>query len=594
MCGIIGYNGKENAIPIVISGLKNLEYRGYDSSGIAYFINKKIKIIKEKGRIKNLEENLTNDISNLCIGHTRWATHGKPSKINSHPHHVNHITIVHNGIIENYNILKEDLIKKGYEFKSETDTEVACALIDYLYTKTKDKLQTLNELKNYLKGSYALLILFDDDIDTLYAIRKGSPLIVAESETGNFVASDIPAILDYTKKYYLLEEDEFAVIKSDNIVFYKDGKEITKELLTFEHDIKSAKKDGYSHFMLKEIHEQPVVIKNFLDYYLNNMNLIPDLSHYKKIHIVACGSAYHAGLIATFLIEKYGDMEVSTFVASEYRYKKNFINSDTVVILISQSGETADTIASLRLAKEFNAHTIGIVNVVGSTIAREASEVIYINAGCEIAVATTKAYTLQVLALSLFAFKLGIVKKNISQEEQSNIIKEYQKLPLEIEKVLKVNYKEYAKKIYKHKSVFFIGRLIDYCICEEGSLKLKEISYIHSETYPAGELKHGTISLIEENTPVIAVVTDKNIADKTVSNIKEVKARGAYTLVLKNKNLKLDKEIYNDIIEISDLKDLALAILAIVPLQMIAFEVANMLGYDIDKPRNLAKSVTVE
>ncbi len=594
MCGIIGYNGKDNAIPIVINGLKSLEYRGYDSSGIAYFLNDKIKIIKEEGRIKKLEESLTNDTSNLAIGHTRWATHGKPSKINSHPHRVGNVTIVHNGIIENYATLKEKLEKDGYVFKSETDTEVACALIDNLYKKTKDKLKTLNKLQEYLKGSYALLILFEDSRDTIYAIRVGSPLIVAKGSNGNFVASDIPAILEYTNKYYLLLEGEIAVIKRDSIVFYQDSKEIKKELLTFEHDISSAKKEGYSHFMLKEIHEQPTVIKNFLEYYLNNLELIPDLSKYKKIHIVACGSAYHAGLIASYLISKYGDMEVSTYVASEYRYKKNFIDNKTLVILISQSGETADTIASLRLAKEYKATTIGIVNVVGSTISREADEVIYINAGCEIAVATTKAYTLQVLALSLFAFKLGIKKGIIKGIEKEAIIKDYLKLPKEIEKILKVDYKEYAKKIYKHKSVFFIGRLIDYCICEEGSLKLKEISYIHSETYPAGELKHGTISLIEENTPVIAVVTDKNIADKTVSNIKEVKARGAYTLVLKNKSLQLDKGIYDDVIEITNLNDLALAILAIIPLQMIAFEVANMLGYDIDKPRNLAKSVTVE
>lgn len=594
MCGIIGYNGTKNAIPIVINGLKNLEYRGYDSSGIAYFFDNNIKIIKEKGRISSLENILENDETNICIGHTRWATHGKPSRENSHPHKVGDITVVHNGIIENYATLKEKLIHEGYTFQSETDTEVACCLIDYLYQKNKNKLEVLKEIQDILKGSYALLILFSDDKDTMYALREGSPLIVATSEIGNFVASDIPAILEYTRDYYLLDQGEIAVIKSNSLEFYKDDKEIEKELLTFKYDIKTAKKDGYSHYMLKEIYEQPKVIHDYLDYYLDNFDLIPDISKYEKIHIVACGSAYHAGLIGSFLIEKYGDMEVSCFVASEYRYKKNFINKKTLVILVSQSGETADTIASLRLAKELKATTLGIVNVVGSTIARESDKVIYINAGCEIAVATTKAYTLQVLTISLLAFKLGLTKGIIIKNQKESIIKEYKKLPEEINKILKIDYQEYAKKIYKKQDIFFIGRLIDYYISLEGSLKLKEISYLHSETYPAGELKHGTISLIEDNTPVIAVITDESIYEKTVSNIKEVKARGAYTLILKRKSLEIDKDSYDDLIEIEDLSDLVSSILTIVPLQMIAYHVANLLGYDIDKPRNLAKSVTVE
>ena len=594
MCGIIGYNGTKNAIPIVINGLKNLEYRGYDSSGIAYFFDNNIKIIKEKGRISSLENILENDETNICIGHTRWATHGKPSRENSHPHKVGDITVVHNGIIENYATLKEELIQEGYTFQSETDTEVACCLIDYLYQKNKNKLEVLKEIQDILKGSYALLILFSDDKDTMYALREGSPLIVAPSEIGNFVASDIPAILEYTRDYYLLDQGEIAVIKSNSLEFYKDDKEIEKELLTFKYDIKTAKKDGYSHYMLKEIYEQPKVIHDYLDYYLDNFDLIPDISKYEKIHIVACGSAYHAGLIGSFLIEKYGDMEVSCFVASEYRYKKNFINKKTLVILVSQSGETADTIASLRLAKELKATTLGIVNVVGSTIARESDKVIYINAGCEIAVATTKAYTLQVLTISLLAFKLGLTKGIIIKNQKESIIKEYKKIPEEINKILKIDYQEYAKKIYKKQDIFFIGRLIDYYISLEGSLKLKEISYLHSETYPAGELKHGTISLIEDNTPVIAVITDESIYEKTVSNIKEVKARGAYTLILKRKSLEIDKDSYDDLIEIEDLSDLVSSILTIVPLQMIAYHVANLLGYDIDKPRNLAKSVTVE
>jgi len=593
MCGIIGYNGNKNAIPIVIDGLKNLEYRGYDSSGIAYFLDEDIKIIKEKGRISNLEDILENDSPSICIGHTRWATHGRPSKINSHPHRVDDVVIVHNGIIENYLELKEELINEGYIFQSETDTEVLCCQIASLYKKNKNKLEVLEKIKTILKGSYAILVLFLDDKDTIYALRVESPLIVAVSTFGNFVASDIPAVLDYTRDYYLLD-DEIAVIKKDSLKFFKGGLEIEKEMLTFKHDITSARKDGYSHFMLKEIHEQPKVVKEFLDYYLNNLNLVPDISGYKKIHIVACGSAYHAGLIGSCLFEKYGNNEVSVFVASEYRYKKNFIDNETLVILVSQSGETADTIASLRLAKSLGAKTLGIVNVLGSTIAREVDEVIYINAGCEIAVATTKAYTLQVLAVSLIAYKLGLQNKVIDESNNQEIIESLKKLPEEITKLLEIDYLNLASKIYKSKSVFFIGRLIDYYISLEGSLKLKEISYIHSETYPAGELKHGTISLIEDMTPVIAVITDKNIYEKTISNIKEVKARGAYTLVLKRKGLKIDLDSFDDLIEIDDLNDLVLPILAIVPLQLLAFNVAKLLGYDIDKPRNLAKSVTVE
>ena len=594
MCGIIGYNGKNNAIPIVIDGLKNLEYRGYDSSGIAYFKDNEFKIIKEKGRISELEKLLDNDTPNMSIGHTRWATHGKPSRVNSHPHNVGKITIVHNGIIENYASLKEELERLGYTFKSETDTEVAAALIDYLYSKEENKLKVLENLEEKLRGSYALLVLFLDDTDAIYALRKGSPLIVAKSEIGNFVASDIPAILDYTKNYYLLDEGEIAVIKQDNIKFYNRGEEVNKKLLTFEFDITSAKKDGYKHYMLKEIHEQSKVIKNFLEHYLDNLDLIPDISKYEKIHIVGCGSAYHSGLIGGYLFEEYGNIEVTCYVASEYRYKKNFLNPKTLVVLISQSGETADTIASLRLAKELGAKTLGIVNVVGSTIAREADQVIYINAGCEIAVATTKAYTLQVLTLSLCAFKLGILNGTIDKNLEKELIDAYLKLPKEIDDILKLDYSFYAKKIYNHKNAFFIGRLIDYYISLEGSLKLKEISYIHSETYAAGELKHGTISLIEEGTPVIAVITDKKIAEKTISNIKEVRARGAYTLIIKQKNIEVSKDNYDDVIEIETLSDLVSAILTIIPLQMLAYNVADMLGYDIDKPRNLAKSVTVE
>ena len=590
MCGIIGYNGKKNAIPILIEGLKKLEYRGYDSSGIAYFIDNQIKIFKENGRISELEKLLVDDKPTIGIGHTRWATHGKPSKINAHPHRVGKVTLVHNGIIENYNILKEELKKKGYQFQSETDTEVATALIDSLYQENDNKLEILKETKNLLKGSYAFVIMFDDCKDTLYALREGSPLIVAKSKEGNLVASDIPAILEYTRNYYLLEQ-EIAVITKDDIKFYLNREEVKKDMLTFTHDIKTASKDGYQHFMLKEIHEQPTLIKNYLDYYFNNLELIPDISKYEKIYIVACGSAYHAGLIGAYLIEKYGNIEVKVEIASEFRYKKNFLTSNSLVILVSQSGETADTIASLRLAKENKAYTLGIVNVVGSTIARESDQVIYINAGCEIAVATTKAFTLQVLTFSMLAYKL--LKKNDSQLSQE-VFLDYQVLSDEVNKLLNFNYQEIAKKIAKHHDVFFIGRLIDYYLALEGSLKLKEISYIHSETYAAGELKHGTISLIEEGTPVISILTDITIYEKTISNIKETKARGAYSLVIARDNLNINQDIYDDIIKIPNLSDLITCVLTVVPLQLLAYYVALELKYDIDKPRNLAKSVTVE
>ena len=589
----MGYNGNKNAIPIVIKGLKNLEYRGYDSSGIAYPFNNIIKVIKEKGRIEELEKLISNDNANLCIGHTRWATHGSPSKINAHPHQVGNITIVHNGIIENYHELKNKLIKDGYTFKSETDTEVACAIIDYYYRKTNNKLKALEKVQDVLKGSYAFLIIFNND-DKIYALRHGSPLIIAESSIGNLIASDIPAILEYTKKYYLLEEGEIGEISKDKIVFYLNNKVINKEKLIFNHDLSSAKKEGYSHFMLKEIFEQPKVIDNFLKYYFENFNLIPDIKKYKDIHIVACGSAYHAGLLGKVFLEEYKDFKIIVETASEYRYAKPFMNKSTLVILISQSGETADTLAAMRLAKEHGAKTLGIVNVVGSSLARECDEVIYINAGPEIAVATTKAYTLQVLTLSLIAYKLGINLNKIDNNEKELIKKDYLSIPKEIKKLLKQDYYSLVDKIYKKEHIFFIGRLMDYYSCLEGSLKLKEISYIHSETYPAGELKHGTISLIEKNTPVIAIATDTKIYEKTISNIKEVKARGAYVILLKSNDFKVEETVYDKLISIPKKNNLIMPIITIIPLQLIAFEVAKKLGYDIDKPRNLAKSVTVE
>lgn len=590
MCGIIGYNGQKNAIPILINGLKKLEYRGYDSSGIAYFNKNKIKIIKEQGRISSLEQILKNDETTIGIGHTRWATHGKPNKINSHPHQVGDVTLVHNGIIENYHTLKDELLKEGYQFKSDTDTEIACALIDFLYKKNKNKLKTLNEAKKILKGSFAFVILFADEQDAIYALREGSPLIVATSEDGNFIASDIPAILEYTRNYYLINQ-EIVIVTKKSIDFYFEEKKIFKKMLTFKNDLNTATKGGYPHFMLKEIREQPALVNDYIEYYLNNLNLIYDISNYQKIYIVACGSAYHAGLIGAYLIEKYLNIETKVEIASEFRYKKNFLNKKSLVIFVSQSGETADTIASLRLAKESKAKTLGIVNVVGSTIAREADNIIYINAGCEIAVATTKAFILQVLTFSFLVYKVLL---HIDYEFSKKVLIDYQKLSKELETLINYDYSHIAKKIVNQKDVFFIGRLMDYYLALEGSLKLKEISYIHSETYAAGELKHGTISLIEEKTPVISILTDEVIYEKTISNIKEVKARGAYSLVIKRKNIPVKEDIYNDLIEIENLVDLASCILTIIPLQLLAYYVALNLGYDIDKPRNLAKSVTVE
>lgn len=590
MCGIIGYNGSKNSIPILIQGLKKLEYRGYDSSGIAYFLDGKVKIYKEKGRIEELEKILVPDNSTIGIGHTRWATHGKPSQTNAHPHKVGNVTLAHNGIIENYQELKEELLKKGYTFKTETDTEVATALIDDLIKNKESIIDGLSKLRSLIKGSYAFAILFDFDPDNIYALRCESPLIVAESNIGNFIASDIPAILEYTKNYYLID-DAIVVLGKDKIKFYLDGKEIQKEMLTFNHDIDSATKGGYSHYMLKEINEEPELVEKYLTYYLNNLELIPDINKYKKIFIVACGSAYHASLIGSYLIEKYLNIETKVELASEFRYKKNFLTKDSLVILVSQSGETADTIASLRLVKENKVATLGIVNVVGSTIARESDKVIYINAGCEIAVATTKAFALQVLTFSMLVYKELI---NTNHELSKKVLNDYNKLKEEIKNLINLDYKHMVDKISKHKDVFFIGRLIDYYLALEGSLKLKEISYIHSETYAAGELKHGTISLIENDTPVISILTDLSIYEKTVSNIKEVKARGAYSLVIKRKGINIASDVYDDLIEIEDLSDLVTSVLTVIPLQLLAYHVAYNLGYDIDKPRNLAKSVTVE
>lgn len=598
MCGIIGYIGKNNALKVITDGLKQLEYRGYDSAGIAIKNKNEIKIFKSVGKIKELEKKIDYTIqSDIGIGHTRWATHGSVNITNSHPHKVGSITLVHNGIIENYEQLKQELIKNNYQLKSDTDTEIACGYIDYLYQKDKNIITTLNKIKDIFKGSYAFAILVDND-NYLYATRKDSPLIIAKGENENYLASDVPAILKYTNQYYLLDNYEIAILEKDNIKILKDNKEIKKELLTFNYNIETSLKNGYDHFMLKEINEQDKLVESLINIYLQDkktlLNKMPDFKKYNQIHIVACGSAYHAGLVGKYLIEKYANTKVYVEVASEYRYNKLFFDKKTLVIIISQSGETADSLASLRIAKENKIDTLAIVNVYGSSIAREASKTLYINAGCEIAVATTKAYTLQLLMLSFIALAMGIQKELIDDSSFEDIKKYYTKLPQLMHNEIKRDLKNIAKNIYKKNNIFFIGRGIDYALSLEGSLKLKEISYIHSEAYPAGELKHGTISLIEKNTPVIAIVTDENIYEKTISNIKEVASRGAYVILIISKHLDKEGDFYNEKIVIENTNSLINSLIAIIPLQLLAYNIALLKGCDIDKPRNLAKSVTVE
>ena len=607
MCGIIGYAGKEkNAIHVLINGLKNLEYRGYDSAGIAIRENNHVEIVKREGKIVNLEKKIEGlEESTIGIGHTRWATHGGATTINSHPHRVGTVTLVHNGIIENYEKIKKDLIKEGYEFKSSTDTEVACALIDKLYKKTNDKLEALKEANHIINGSFAFVIMFDDDENNLYAMRKDSPLIIGIGEGCNFLASDVPAILEFTNKYILLDKDEYAVVNNDKVVIYDENENmLTKEVLTYDGDKEVAMKAGYEHFMIKEINDEPIVFDNmFKQFDADNIDdlkkSMPDFSKYKKIDIIGCGSAYHAGLLGKSLIEEYADVLVNVEIASEYRYKKTFSNNDTLTILISQSGETADTLAALRKAKEKGIDTLGIVNTVSSSIAREADDVLYIKAGVEISVATTKAYSAQVLMLLLIALVIGYENKKISKEEANNVISEIKKLPEYIKEVIskKSLCDDIAKSICEKNNIFFIGRKVDYALCMEGSLKLKEVSYIHSESYAAGELKHGTISLIEEGTPVIAIVTDEGIEEKTISNIKEVKARNAYVVLITTDKIYekyKTSDFYDKKIVLENKNNYINPLLVATILQLLAYQVAYLRGEAIDKPRNLAKSVTVE
>lgn len=608
MCGIVGYIGTEQAAPIILDGLSKLEYRGYDSAGMAVFDGKQVNVTKSVGRLKVLEE-LTHGGATMPgtvgIGHTRWATHGIPNDVNSHPHFNKEktITVVHNGIIENYIPLRNKLLKKGYEFVSETDTEVVAQLLDYYYSG--NPLETILKVLHRIEGSYALGIMFADHPGELFAARKGSPLIVGQSENGCFIASDVPAILRYTRKVYFVEEQEVVRLEPDHIHFYTlDEEEITKEPTIIEWDANAAEKGGYEHFMLKEMYEQSKTVTDTLMPRLKKDKIeIEELGltdeeilKLRKIHIVACGSAYHAGVTGKYVLEGLARIPVEVDLASEFRYRDPILEEGAMVIAISQSGETADTLAAIRESKAKGFRVLGIVNVVGSSIAREADNVMYTWAGPEIAVATTKAYSAQLIALYLLAIKFACVRKTIDEKTYQELLKDLKKLPDQIELLLnnKERIQRFANRYIGARDVFFIGRGIDYAISLEASLKLKEISYIHSEAYAAGELKHGTISLIEKGTLVAAVSTQPALYQKMISNMVEVKARGAFLLAVTNEENRDIEKVADYVIYIPETNPYFTDSLAIIPLQLFGYYVAVGKGCDVDKPRNLAKSVTVE
>ena len=608
MCGIVGYIGTKQAAPIILDGLSRLEYRGYDSAGMAIYDGEKINITKSVGRLKILE-NLTHGgetMTGLCgIGHTRWATHGIPSNVNAHPHFNadETITVVHNGIIENYIQLRRMLTDKGYRFVSETDTEVLAHLLDYYYKG--NPMETVTKVLHRVEGSYALGILFADCPDQIFAARKDSPLVVGQNQDGCFIASDVPAVLKYTRKIYYVDNQEIVRLRADHMHFYTvDEEEIQKESVTIDWDANAAEKGGYEHFMLKEMYEQPKTVTDTLlprikdnDIVIEELNMTDEeLRGIRKIHIVACGSAYHAGMTGKYVIEGLARIPVEVDLASEFRYRNPILEEGAMVVVISQSGETADTLAALREAKARGFQVLGIVNVVGSSIAREADNVMYTWAGPEIAVATTKAYSAQLVALYLLAMKLGRVRGQIKNKEFAAMLGDLRCLPDQIELLLNNKFKiqKFANRYIGAKDVFFIGRGIDHAISLEGSLKLKEISYIHSEAYAAGELKHGTISLIEEGTLVAAVSTQPDLYAKTISNMVEVKARGAFVLAVTCEENKEIEKAADYVIYIPETNPFFANSLAIIPLQLFGYYVAVGKGCDVDKPRNLAKSVTVE
>ena len=608
MCGIVGYIGKEQAAPIILEGLSKLEYRGYDSAGMAVFDGKAIRTRKAAGRLKVLE-NLTKGGETMpgCsgIGHTRWATHGAPRDRNAHPHVNNRgtIAVVHNGIIENYIPLRKKMADKGYEFQSETDTEVLAHLLDYYYRG--NPLEAIAKVLHRVEGSYALGILFADFPDEIYAARKDSPLIVGQNGSGCFIASDVPAILKYTRTVYYMDNQEIAALRPDGLSFFSvDQEELKKEPSSIDWDADAAEKAGYEHFMLKEMYEQPKTITDTISPRIRNNDIVieelnmtdEELRAVRKIHIVACGSAYHAGVTGKYVLEELARIPVEVDVASEFRYRDPILEEGAMVIVISQSGETADTLAALRESKARGFQVLGIVNVVGSSIAREADSCLYTWAGPEIAVATTKAYSAQLAALYLLAMKLAKVRGTVDDKRFTQLLAELKCIPDQIELLLgqKEKIQHFANRYLGARDIFFIGRGIDYAISLEGSLKLKEISYIHSEAYAAGELKHGTISLIEDGTLVVAISTQPELFQKTISNMVEVKARGAFVMAVTNEENKAIEKASDYVIYIPETASCFANSLAIVPLQLFAYYIAVGRGCDVDKPRNLAKSVTVE
>ena len=609
MCGIVGYVGHRDCSDVLVSALTKLEYRGYDSAGIAVFENGEIKTVKTKGKLKDLEDKLAEvgkPSGNVGIGHTRWATHGEPSDINSHPHSGARVTIVHNGIIENYIELKEFLISKGREFLSDTDTEVVAQLLDYKYNG--NPLETIDAVMAELKGSFALGIMFKDFPDRVFAVRRESPLIVGVAEGECFIASDVPAILQYTRDYYLLDHDEIATLSGDGVTFVDEHLDpIEKELKTADWDMEAAEKGGYPHFMIKEINEQPTAIRTTI------MPRIKDglpcleecgitlekLKDFTNITIVACGTAMHAGMVGKYVIEDIARVPVNVDIASEFRYRNPIIGKGDLVIIISQSGETADSLAAMRLAKQKGATTLAIVNAKGSSIAREADMLIYTLAGPEIAVASTKAYITQLSVVYLFAFELALAKETVSVAECKRLVSALMKMPDAVQYVIdncEEKCKYIATKLITAESLLYIGRGLDYALSMEGSLKLKEVSYIHSESYAAGELKHGTISLIDEDMPVISVATQTDVIPKTISNIVEVKSRGAKIILVCTDACarELKDGVADYVVEIPHSEELLMPITAVVPLQLLAYYTSINRGNDPDKPRNLAKSVTVE
>ena len=606
MCGIVGYVGPRDCTDVLIDALSKLEYRGYDSAGIAVFENGKISVAKSKGRLKDLENKMETEgrpQGHAGIGHTRWATHGEPSDINSHPHSGKRVTIVHNGIIENYKKLKDFLVKQGKSFLSETDTEVVAQLLDYYYDG--NPLETIIKTVHELEGSYALGIVFADFPDTVYAVRMESPLIIGKGGGESFIASDVPAILKYTKDYYLLEHGEVAMLNRNGVKFYDIHKrEIEKELKTADWDMDAAEKGGFEHFMLKEIHEQPESIKKTIAPRISDglpcleeCGITPEkLRSFDKIYIVACGTAMHAGMVGKYVIEKLARIPVVVDIASEFRYRDPLLTDKDLVIIISQSGETADSLAAMRLSKKLGAQTLAIVNAKGSSIAREADMLIYTHAGPEIAVASTKAYMVQIAVMYLLAFELALASGEIDEAQCRQLTALLQSTPELIEKILeeKKQAQYIASKLITADSLLYIGRGLDYALSMEGSLKLKEISYIHSESYAAGELKHGTISLISNGMPVIAVATQTALFDKTISNIKEVKARGAKVVIVCRNGYEPENDVADYKFGLPDIDDILMPMTAVVPLQLIAYYTSVLKGNDVDKPRNLAKSVTVE